>query len=98
MDAKSKFARKKQSKSKKKGLTSSKQKAKKKDALAKKKNNQSKKNRAKNKRVLHERNHAKKKNSLCRFLKAFIGKADDIIFETGVMDIVEMLNCESTNA
>ena len=93
MDAKSKFQRKKKNGSKKnKGLTSPKKRAKKKQALKKKKKNQAARNKARNKKMIGERAKNNKGWTIWRKLKVFFGKHDPIVFEPGVMDIVEMLN------
>jgi len=97
MDAKSKFERKKKASSKKnKGLTSPKARAKKKKALAKKKKTQEQKRRGRNKKHLPERSEKKKGFALCTYLKVLFGKQDPILFDPGVMDIVEMLNFTQT--
>ena len=93
MDAKSKFQRKKKNNAKgNKGLTSPKQRAKKKQKLKKKKKNQAARKKARNKKVIGERAQKNKGWSLLKTLKVYFGKHDPIVFEPGVMDIVEMLN------
>ena len=93
MDAKSKFQRKKKNNAKgNKGLTSPKQRAKKKQKLKKKKKNQAARKKAKNKKVIGERAQKNKGWSFLKTLKVYFGKHDPIVFEPGVMDIVEMLN------